>query len=365
MAYGRFKRTRRGLRRVRGGGSRTGYRRKVGTYARSTKLVKTYRKRATGPRANPTKAPMRVYRRPLRKLPRFSSHPRRKKATSHVISRTPGSYTISGQGVIIVSGLGEQGALWGQTGFDINSGTDLWTVIAAAALRQQLSTVSFPFAPEFSPDPPTNVRFFVTGVQLSITVTNQGQTDCTVTCYPWTQRYTGTSSSLYWTGPETYVTSTGIPATAANSVAPEVMGTTPFVYPSITQSCRIGKPKTVFLQGGQHKTFTMSYHKNEYWSKQRLLPPSGDATSMGFANVTRGMSFTTRGMPNNSVTNPLSEFGYGTSKCLFLLKKTYHYESVLTNITWRDTNTAEYAPTGGQSIILPQTGAVVANPAFA
>jgi len=355
--YGRRKVYRRGVRRVGSGGVKySGYKRKA-TYSSPRKFFKTYRKRTTGPRGNPTKT-MSSFKRTRKAFRRPSAKPRRSAASRSVLARTPGTYTISGQGQTLVTVSGEQGLVWGSSFADLNGGDDIASVIATAAQNAQFSGAPWNQTPEFDTVP--NIRFYITSVSLSITVTNQSQNDVVVICYPWTQRYTGRVASFNWSGAvsgDGYEQHTET-ASAANNLLPYVYGATPFQYRSITQSCKISKPRSISLQGGQHHTFTIRHRKREYWSPQRYLGSLNTGADAGYAGVTKGMSFTVRGRPSNGVTNPLTDFGFSSGKCVFVASKTYEYESVLLPVHWRDTLTAEYAAAGGEHIILPQTGAI-------
>jgi len=256
-----------------------------------------------------------------------------------------------------VANPGDQGLVWGGDQFIINNSADLLGVISAACLNTQFSGAPWNQTPEFDTVP--NVRFYVTSTTLAVTVTNQSQNDCVVICYPWTQRHTGFSASEAWegvvSGSPAYEQH-AVAASSSNALTPVVFGSTPFQYRLITQSCKISKPKSVVLQGGQHHTFKIRHSKREYWTPQRLI--SGQGSDLGYSRVTKGMSFTVRGRPSNGVTNPTTDFGYSSSKCIFLSTKTYEYESVLLPVHWRDTITTDYVAAGGEHIILPQTGAI-------
>jgi len=273
------------------------------------------------------------------------------------LPRTPGSYTISGQSGSIVALAGEQGPLWGADGLDLFSPEDLVTLIAQAALNQQLTSNAF-LASEFAVPVP-NVRFYTLSCELAVTFTNQSQNDCVIVCYPYIQRYTGYPAKNYWinAGSDNYTQQSTATPTAANSMQPEVYGATPFQYPAITQSSKIGKPRTAVLQGGQHHTFKLKYSKRQLWNPQRLFGSGNVGQSYG--GVSRGFAFTLRGRPTNGVTNPTTDIGYGSGRCIYALKKTYEYETVILPTHYKDTATAEYEPAGGEHIILPQTGAIV------
>lgn len=270
-----------------------------------------------------------------------------------MLPRLPGSFTFTGDGFRLTWVTGSQGIVWDNPAFTMNLVDDLYATIAAAALN---TTV------ENGASAPTQRRlFWIKRVVLKVTVTNQSQNDCKVICHPWTSRYTmaGTPSGP-WGSPD-FVTSHALGASATNSTAATVYGATPYMYEYITQAVKLSKPQVVALQGGQHKTFTLPYSK-KYMFNDAV---SGYGANEWLAGKTRGLIFTMRANTTNGVTNPNVDIGYGSGSCIFARTLSYEYESCIVPQQFRDTDLVPYTATGGERIILPQTGVVTTGVSIA
>lgn len=265
-----------------------------------------------------------------------------------MLPRTPGSFTFTGDALAITWTTGNQGIMWGNTTAAMFHGPDLLNTMGAVALNQ---VVDFPFSNTI----PTSRRlFWTTKVTLKCSFTNQSQNDCVIIAYPWIARYSGTTAFTAWASPDSATTATE----ATSSTLESVHGATPFNYVAVTQSSKIMKPQTAVLQGGQHKTFSMVYRKRHMWNLASLEAGAGGSINGSYAGITRGFAFTFRGRVNNGVTNPTVDIGYGSGKVIYTRTLNYEYESCAMPIQWRDTEIVAYTATGGEHIILPQTGAV-------
>lgn len=314
-------------------------------------LGKARYKRTTGPRGNPTKTYRRHF--PIKSRSAYSRKPvfRRKATSPAKLPRLPGSFTFTGQGATVTWTTGNQGVDWDNDDYSIMNASDVYSTIGAAAINMRTE-------PVFG-TPAARRLFWITNCNLSVNVTNASQNDCVVICYPYTVRYTGPSQISTIGGDYQGGSSLGTAGSGANTLANTVYGTTPFQYIGLTQYLKFGKPRSVLLQGGQHKTFHMSYRKKFMVNDAVFGTPitTETAANIVIGKVSRGFLFSYRAQTTNGSGADEAQVGFGSGKVISSTIRTYNYESCVIPYSYRDTQQQAYDP-DDEAIILPQTGAI-------
>lgn len=186
-----------------------------------------------------------------------------------------------------------------------------------------------------------------------------------VICYPWVAR-----KGLQNADPLTiyiFAAQTANQLETASAISGTVIGDantygwTPFMNRKITEYLKLGKPRKVFLQGGQSYIFTVRDNKPMYLNYSKLAstinaanPSAAVAGSIG--GRTRGCFLVFRSNPlNDDTTSTLINWGNGSA----IVQAVESYEWVASPMPHRyrdmvpDTTAILNA-----NIIQPQTGAV-------
>lgn len=265
-----------------------------------------------------------------------------------------GSFTVSDINEIFTTGASNLQA-WVDTRASpwLLDGTDLFPLVASTVARTVQSSGS-------TASPIVENRFYIKRCSVSVIIRNMRQNDVEIVCYPWKTRYDslvltdGGSAGLY-ANATTDLTEVAGSGTRAINVGR--MGYTPFQSRGITEQVVLGKPRKVYLQGGQQYVFKQSIKKPFYANYARLGQCATGSGQVSFRGYTRGMFFTARGAlvqqnPSGTVVpNP------GTVTIQTSTIKQFDWVSVPTPFRWYD-NVQVDGSSSAESIIQPQTGAV-------
>lgn len=232
----------------------------------------------------------------------------------------------------------------------LNTWADLRPTLTAAIAR----VVSTPTAATVAIDP----KFWVRSASLEALVTNVSQIDCEITFYPWVARYDTSSIAEF-----SYSSATDLEEKAGAATAlgtPDTLGWTPFQSRTLVEGFRFGKPRKVKLQGGQSTTFKVKDNKPLYCNYHRLGSDINAFLFGGFANRTRGVCFTAKGIVSVDDSEP-EVVAMTSGKVAVQAIRRYNWECVPTPYHFSDIVPDTSTP-GDVAIIQPQTGAVNATP---
>jgi len=292
---------------------------------------------------------------------RKSSHAKRARPSlSLVSSLSPsGTFVFSNQSEHVAWTDGEQGWATNQGLYILTPG-DLVSVISNAIVR----TTAAPSAATAE----VENRFWVKKAYSRISIVNTCQVDMRCMIFPWVVRkglqnapilsmYTSTTSSVL----ESVSASTGTVVGDQNT-----FGWTPFMSRAFTEYLKLGKPKTVHLQGGQNYVATIRDNRPLYVNFAKLAvasvasPVTSPADSIG--GRTRGVFLVFRAIPVND-TNDQANISWSAGTAIVQCSEAYEWVASPMPHRYRDM-VPDASALGTTQIIQPQTGAVNSTVTF-